>query len=979
MLTSNWRGEVDTENFINQYYMNHWGEEHLVQQIYANRLNAVDGPIAAGAEQVLLSTANNKAVLDIISRMRYLVVSVLSGKRKKPVQTLYRVGRGTPDAPVVLHKAAKLGGMTRRGQVTRQYNPAVDYQFVKAVTPGNDSSWGVLNDVEIREANALPMSDSDIERLISQDPQARVTLKEAQANPVLFMFPRMKNADQREAQEAAGVVRSDSQVQKLAKLTGNNAPQIITEQLVAHLRKQGINVYDRAAMAEFLKTHDIRLLQQMITAYGKQRPYLNSQNRAAVPEILDVVKQKEYTVPGTDVVTIDRDDHRTIYLIDHSSDAELADNLKNGDGFGIRDTFNIDTITSDDCRKIIRNIASSNNFSARSIYNVLSKVGITDRHLRGIDIDAELKMVAAADDSVVLPDGGEGGGADNYGRGVDGRESQKGTGQTGRIGNDGIETFTTPQGEVYGFVDKDGNIYLDETKISPEHPIHEYTHLWDRAVQKRNPELWKRGVELMKQSGLWDAVLNSENYGKNWQEMGITGERLDNLIASEIHAQLTGKQGATLLKKLEMNGSSNIVERLKKWILDFWKTLKETFGGWTRDELDSLTLTDFNNMTIRDLANGTPLSEDGQVSARNDTDAVSEDNGMFDAIPETDESTTPIDFGTADFFGFGANVDSAAFAGAVVRTSETDDDVDSSYKDNGVMLNIVVRDDKDDFTVKSVPATPDNVRTARRQRTFVELNEKLEEILNKHGVGIGVLYNAEARMHFGGVADFDTADVTAAGLVELIRLAEGYEGEQALPEEFAHVALEMLGHDHPLVNRLLNAIDSSDEALQEAYDGMYNEYEAKYGKDNKAKLVLEAAGKLVAKHLLREQEIQTSVIRRLVSRVCDAIKDFFRKFSRDEVQNAIFDANRVASKIAREMLGGRLADDMSLENISSTGQFLNVKNDISGKKDVLSRLLTIETKRLALLNKRLGYLKKGVSNASVDATAAQVQKLKIWI
>lgn len=42
--------------------------------------------------------------------------------------------------------------------------------------------------------------------------------------------------------------------------------------------------------------------------------------------------------------------------------------------------------------------------------------------------------------------------------------------------------FTTPEGEVYGFVDKDGNIYLDEDVISPEHPIHEYTHLWDRAV-----------------------------------------------------------------------------------------------------------------------------------------------------------------------------------------------------------------------------------------------------------------------------------------------------------------------------------------------------------------------------------------------------------------------------------------------------------------------------------------------------------------
>ena len=55
----------------------------------------------------------------------------------------------------------------------------------------------------------------------------------------------------------------------------------------------------------------------------------------------------------------------------------------------------------------------------------------------------------------------------------------------GNKGASGIATFTTPQGEIYGFVDKAGNIYLDETQISPEHPIHEYTHLWDKAVQQK--------------------------------------------------------------------------------------------------------------------------------------------------------------------------------------------------------------------------------------------------------------------------------------------------------------------------------------------------------------------------------------------------------------------------------------------------------------------------------------------------------------
>ena len=61
-----------------------------------------------------------------------------------------------------------------------------------------------------------------------------------------------------------------------------------------------------------------------------------------------------------------------------------------------------------------------------------------------------------------------------------------------------LAKFQTPQGEIYGFVDSEGNIYLDETKISPEHPIHEYTHLWDRVIAKKNPKLWERGIQLKK-------------------------------------------------------------------------------------------------------------------------------------------------------------------------------------------------------------------------------------------------------------------------------------------------------------------------------------------------------------------------------------------------------------------------------------------------------------------------------------------------
>lgn len=286
-------------------------------------------------------------------------------------------------------------------------------------------------------------------------------------------------------------------------------------------------------MGEFLKTHKLEYLQQAI-AYGKENPYINSKYKAKIPEILSIIKVHKYNNSGTDVVTLDSDKHQTIYLVDHSTDKELTDNLKDGDGFGIRKVYNIDKLSENDIREITRNIASDYRNSEKSIRNRLQKLGITSENLPGIDIDAAIQRG--------IRDYGE---MDAKTRGF-GEQTLKNRNSLNGRENQGILSFTTPQGEVYGFVDKDGNIYLDETKISPEHPIHEYTHLWDRAVQKHNPALWNKGVELMKQTSLWKDILNSEQYGKQWQAMGISQEKMDNLIASEVHARLTGEEGAEI-------------------------------------------------------------------------------------------------------------------------------------------------------------------------------------------------------------------------------------------------------------------------------------------------------------------------------------------------------------------------------------------------------------------------------------------------
>ena len=141
------------------------------------------------------------------------------------------------------------------------------------------------------------------------------------------------------------------------------------------------------------------------------------------------------------------------------------------------------------------------------------------------------------------------------------------------------EKFMTPQGEIYAFVDKKGDMYIDETKISPEHLVHEYTHLWDRAVQKRNPELWNKGVKLMKQLPLWQEIANSENYGKEWIKQGKSGTELENLIASEVHARIVGVKGNELLQQVaKQKGTFSISQMSRsKTCFDYAMARKRTF------------------------------------------------------------------------------------------------------------------------------------------------------------------------------------------------------------------------------------------------------------------------------------------------------------------------------------------------------------------------------------------------------------------
>lgn len=94
--------------------------------------------------------------------------------------------------------------------------------------------------------------------------------------------------------------------------------------------------------------------------------------------------------------------------------------------------------------------------------------------------------------------------------------------------------------------------------------------------------------------------------------------------------------------------------------------------------------------------------------------------------------------------------------------------------------------------------------------------------MESHGISVGVLTALEQRLGINGVTDFSVAKNASEGIIELIRIAQGIEGEEALPEEFAHFAIEALV-DNPLVKRLVNQLHS-DGLVREILGENYLDY-----------------------------------------------------------------------------------------------------------------------------------------------------------
>ena len=138
---------------------------------------------------------------------------------------------------------------------------------------------------------------------------------------------------------------------------------------------------------------------------------------------------------------------------------------------------------------------------------------------------------------------------------------------------DKVRFFRTANGDAYGYT-VGGKIYYDPRIATSETPIHEYTHLWAKALRKANPKEWANVVELMKGTWAWDHVK------KLYPEL-----ETDDEIAEEALAHFSGKRGAENARKAmeEAMGEGRDgglkeaakrgLARLREALSKFWKNV----------------------------------------------------------------------------------------------------------------------------------------------------------------------------------------------------------------------------------------------------------------------------------------------------------------------------------------------------------------------------------------------------------------------
>lgn len=207
-----------------------------------------------------------------------------------------------------------------------------------------------------------------------------------------------------------------------------------------------------------------------------------------------------------------------------------------------------------------------------------------------------------------------------------------------------------------------------------------------------------------------------------------------------------------------------------------------------------------------------------------------------------------------------------------------------------------------DFIIQTENKTKANAIQVTKEKFNSSLNNKLYNIVRSLGFEVEKVDNPT----YIGVFNPVDALQSSNKIKTIIKIANNQAGEDAFPEEFAHFAIAGL-QDNLLVKRLLETLNN-DELVKKILDGKYDNYADLYNQ-NKERIKLEAAGKLLAKALKGEITPEVQDRQSLLDRIKQYIKKLFSRFTIQTVDDAITEANREASNLASAIVTDSIGND----------------------------------------------------------------------
>ena len=165
-------------------------------------------------------------------------------------------------------------------------------------------------------------------------------------------------------------------------------------------------------------------------------------------------------------------------------------------------------------------------------------------------------------------------------------------------------------GTVYGW--SEGNrIHLTPEGINPNTPIHEYTHLWAKAVQQNAPELWNNIKDLLRGTPVWEEVVADKAYSNLDSEDQIASEALARMSGRDNAKRMTEK-AREIIDAAKKEGifaeaeARTLIQRMRDALMKFWKWVGTNLFDIERfDNVSEVT-----DRVLYDLVNKTDLELD---------------------------------------------------------------------------------------------------------------------------------------------------------------------------------------------------------------------------------------------------------------------------------------------------------------------------------------------------------------------------------